>query len=58
LHRFHHLQKGLAIILVFIGAKMLAGILDIHISSFMSFGVIIFALIASIVLSIIFPKKI
>ena len=58
LHRFHHLQKGLAIILVFIGAKMLAGIFSIHISSFLSFGVIMFALVASIVLSMIFPKKI
>lgn len=58
LHRFHHLQKGLAIILVFIGAKMLSDIFDIHISSFASFGVIMFALVASIILSIIFPKKI
>ncbi len=58
LHRFHHLQKGLAIILLFIGAKMLAGIFGLHISSFVSFGVIMFALTASIVLSLIFPKKI
>lgn len=58
LHRFHHLQKGLAVILVFIGAKMLLGIFGLHISSFVSFGVIMFALTASIVLSFIFPKKI
>lgn len=58
LHRFHHLQKGLAVILLFIGLKMLSGIFGLHISSFVSFGVIIFALTASIVLSIIFPKKI
>lgn len=58
LHRFHHLQKGLAFILLFIGAKMLIGILGIHISSIVSFGVIIFALVSSIVLSVIFPKKI
>lgn len=58
LHRFHHLQKGLAFILLFIGAKMLSGIFGIHISSLVSFGVIIFALVSSIVLSIIFPKKI
>ncbi|MFA6257303.1 MAG: TerC/Alx family metal homeostasis membrane protein [Candidatus Paceibacterota bacterium] len=58
LHRFHHLQKGLAVILLFIGAKMLSGIFGIHISSFVSFSVIMFALIASIVLSLIFPKKI
>lgn len=57
LHRFHHLQKGLAVILLFIGLKMLAGIFDLHISSFISFAVIMFALIFSIVLSYIFPKK-
>jgi tellurite resistance protein TerC len=58
LHRFHHLQKGLAIILLFIGAKMLVGIFGLHISSLVSFGVIMSALIGSIVLSLIFPKKI
>lgn len=58
LHKFHHLQKGLAFILFFIGGKMLSGIFDLHLSSLLSFGVIIFALGASILLSIIFPKKI
>jgi tellurite resistance protein TerC len=58
LHRFHHLQKGLAFILVFIGLKMLSDIVGIHISSFASFGVIILALGASMILSVIFPKKI
>lgn len=58
LHRFHHLQKGLAFILLFIGLKMLSGIFGIHISSIISFGVIIFALLSSIILSVIFPKKI
>ncbi len=58
LHRFHHLQKGLAVVLIFIGLKMLIGILGIHISSLISFSVIMLALIFSIVLSYIFPKKI
>jgi tellurite resistance protein TerC len=58
LHKFHHLQKGLAIILLFIGLKMLSGIFGVHISSLVSFGVIMFALTSSILLSIIFPKKI
>jgi tellurite resistance protein TerC len=58
LHRFHHLQKGLAVVLIFIGLKMLAGIFGVHISSLISFSVIMFALIFSIVLSYIFPKKI
>ncbi|MEY2671979.1 MAG: hypothetical protein RL687_396, partial [Candidatus Parcubacteria bacterium] len=58
LHKFHHLQKGLAFILLFIGAKMLAGIFGIHLSSMLSLGVIMFALASSIVLSVLFPKKI
>ncbi len=58
LHKFHHLQKGLAVILVFIGVKMLIGMFSIHISPFISFGVIMFALVTSIALSFIFPKKI
>lgn len=58
LHKFHHLQKGLAFILLFIGLKMLSGIFHFHLSSYVSFGIIMFALGASIVLSIIFPKKI
>ncbi len=58
LHKFHHLQKGLAFILLFIGAKMLAGIFDIHIAPLISFGVIMSALVASLILSVIFPKKI
>ncbi len=58
LHRFHHLQKGLAFILFFIGAKMLSGIFGVHISSLLSFGIIIFALATSMILSVLFPKKI
>lgn len=58
LHRFHHLQKGLSFILIFIGLKMFTGIIGIHISSFISFSVIMFALFLSIILSIIYPKKI
>lgn len=58
LHRFHHLQKGLAFILLFIGLKMLSGMLGIHISSLVSFGIIMLALGSSIILSTVFPKKI
>lgn len=58
LHKFHHLQKGLAFILLFIGAKMLAGIFGVHLSSMLSLGVIMFALVSSIILSILYPKKI
>lgn len=58
MHKFHHLQKGLAFILVFIGAKMLIDIFGIHISSIASFGVIMGALGLSMVLSVLYPKKI
>ncbi len=58
LHRFHYLQKGLAIILIFIGFKMLLGILGFHLSSIVSFSVILLAFVSSMVLSTIFPKKI
>ncbi len=58
IHKFHHLQKGLSFILVFIGAKMLLGIFHIHISSLASFGIIIGAFAASMILSVLFPKKI
>ncbi len=58
LHTFHHLQKGLSFILIFIGLKMLAGIIHVHISSVVSMFIIVAALGLSIILSVIFPKKI
>lgn len=58
LHRFHHLQKGLAFILVFIGLKMIIGIFGIYISSLASLSVIVNALGLSLWLSVLFPKKI
>jgi tellurite resistance protein TerC len=57
MHRFHHLQKGLSVVLVFIGAKMLIGIVGWHISSLASFGVIIFVLGLSLLASLVWPKK-
>ncbi len=56
--KFHHLQKGLAFILIFIGGKMLIDIFGIHISSIISFAIIMLALGISMLLSVIFPKKI
>jgi tellurite resistance protein TerC len=70
LDKFYLLQKGLSVVLIFIGAKMMLemeilqdalgtifGVEHITIPIFLSFGVIIFLLFASIVLSLIFPKK-
>ncbi|MFA7685881.1 MAG: TerC/Alx family metal homeostasis membrane protein [Candidatus Gracilibacteria bacterium] len=58
LHRFHHLQKGLSFILVFIGLKMLVAIFGIHISSIVSLVIILLALGASLILSVVYPKKV
>jgi tellurite resistance protein TerC len=55
--KFHHLQKGLAFILIFIGLKMLLGIFHIHLNSWVSFGVIMGVLALSLFTSLLFPKK-
>lgn len=57
MHRFHHLQKGLSLVLMVIGAKMLLDIVDIHISSGVSFAVVGSCLLGSLLLSVIVPKK-
>jgi tellurite resistance protein TerC len=55
--KFYLLQKGLSIILFFIGAKMLLEIFDINIGVYTSFSVIMATLTLSIVFSIIVPRK-
>lgn len=57
LRRFRHLQKGLALVLLFIGGKMLGGIWGLEISSIESFLVIMLILGASILASLTAPKK-
>lgn len=57
LDKFYLLQKGLAIILIFIGAKMLSDIFDIHVPIIWSFSMILIVLLGSIFLSLIFPRK-
>lgn len=70
LDKFYLLQKGLSFVLIFIGAKMMLemdiiqqglgyvfGVEHVHIPIFWSFGIIMFFLFASIILSLIFPKK-
>lgn len=54
--KFYLLQKGLSFILIFIGAKMLLEIIDVHVPIVISFSVIIFTLIGSIIMSLIIPK--
>ncbi len=55
--KFYLLQKGLSIILFFIGAKMLMEIFDVEIEPTLSFVVIIVTLTAAIIFSVLIPKK-
>ena len=55
--KFYLLQKGLSIILFFIGAKMLLEIFDIEIGVYTSFSVIIATLTLSIIFSVLVPRK-
>ena len=58
IHKFHHLQRGLSFVLIFIGAKILVGVVGIYVSSITSFVVIMTILAMSLILSVLFPKKI
>jgi tellurite resistance protein TerC len=55
--KFYLLQKGLSIILFFIGAKMLLEIWHIDVSVYLSFTVIIATLILSVIFSVLIPRK-
>jgi len=55
--KFYLLQKGLSIILFFIGAKMLLEIFSIEVNVYVSFLVIIATLTLSIILSVVVPRK-
>ncbi len=55
--KFYLLQKGLSIILFFIGAKMLLEIFHIDINVYLSFSVIIATLTLSIIFSVIIPRR-
>jgi tellurite resistance protein TerC len=55
--KFYLLQKGLSIILFFIGAKMLLDIWHIELSPYLSFSVIIATLTLSIIFSVIIPRR-
>jgi tellurite resistance protein TerC len=55
--KFYLLQKGLSIILFFIGAKMVMEIAEIELDAYVSFAVIIATLTLSIILSILVPRK-
>ena len=56
--KFYLLQKGLSVILFFIGAKMLLDIWHIELNVYLSFTVIIVTLTLSIVFSVLIPRKV
>lgn len=56
--KFYLLQKGLSVILFFIGAKMLLDIWHVEVNVYLSFTVIIVTLTLSIVFSILVPRKV
>jgi tellurite resistance protein TerC len=55
--KFYLLQKGLSIILFFIGAKMLLEIWHVEVNVYLSFTVIIATLTLSIIFSVLIPRK-
>ena len=57
IHLFHYLHYGLALILVFIGGKMIAGYWDVHLDDVTSLMVVGGVLLTSMVASLLFPKR-
>ncbi|MEY3541378.1 MAG: hypothetical protein RLZZ204_190 [Bacteroidota bacterium] len=55
--KFDYLQQGIAIVLIFIGVKMLIEYFGIHINIFISLGVIIACLAGSVGYSIRYPRE-
>jgi tellurite resistance protein TerC len=55
--RFAHLQQGIAIVLVFVGLKMLAEIVEVVVPVYVSLLVILFCISGSIVYSMMTTKK-
>ena len=54
--KFDYLQQGIAIVLIFIGVKMLIEYFGIHINIFISLGVIVACLVGSVLYSIQYPR--
>jgi tellurite resistance protein TerC len=56
--RFDYLQQGLAVILTFVGVKMVLTYWDFHIDTFISLGIIAAILTVAIVLSQVKDRKV
>jgi tellurite resistance protein TerC len=57
IHKFHYLKLGLAAVLVWVGTKMLVTYFNIHIPVLLSLGVVAGVLAASVIASLLFPRK-
>lgn len=57
-NKFDYLQQGIAIVLIFVGVKMLVEYFNIHISTLISLLVILVCLGGSIVFSLIYKKSV
>ncbi len=55
--KFHYLRMGLAIVLTFIGVKMIVVALEIHVPIWASLIFVATVLLSSIVASLVWPKK-
>lgn len=55
--KFHYLQLGLAVVLVFVGVKMLVTYFDLHIPIGISLGVVGGVLGTAVAASLLFPKE-
>jgi len=56
-NKFGYLQHGIAVVLIFIGLKMLAEMFDLQVSVFISLGVILACIAISIIYSVIKQEK-
>jgi tellurite resistance protein TerC len=54
--KFHYLKAGLSVVLIFIGAKMLATMFGLHVDTAVSLCIVALVLIGSVVLSLLRPK--
>ena len=57
IEKFHYLKVGLAIVLTFIGAKMLIVAAGVHVPIGISLGVVAVVLLGSVAASVIWPKQ-
>ena len=58
LDKFHYLKVGLGVVLSFVGVKMLLAHSPWKIDTLVSLGVIVIVLVASVVASLVWPKRI